>query len=55
MQRVLGKIIRVVKMNYSLVVRFDYIIRQQKPSGYIRAGNARQIIPLSSNYPGVFV
>ena len=55
MQRILGEIISIMKMNDAFVVSVYNIVRQQKASGDVRAGNTRQIIPLGRYDSGVFV
>ena len=51
----LGKIIGVVKMNYSLFVSLDYIVVKQKPFCNILAYLACHIIALNAVYSGVLI
>ena len=51
----LGKIIRIVKMDYTLLVSLHYFLRQQNAVCDILADLARHIIALHAVYGGVFI
>ena len=51
----LGKIIRVMKMNYALLVCFDYIVIKQKSFGNVLADLTRHIVTLNAVYGRVLI
>ena len=52
---VLSKIIRVVEVNYTLLVRLNNIRRQKYTLGYILAYLACHIVALNAVYGGIFI
>ena len=55
MKCVLSKVVSIMEVNNSFIVRLNYIFRKQKSSCDIRACNAGKIITLSCNNSCVFI
>ena len=51
----LGEIVRIVKMDYSLLVRLYYIVIKQKSFGNILAHFSRHIVALNTVYGRVLI
>ena len=52
---VLGVIVGVVEVNYTLAVRFDNVLRKQNTLAYVAGNLPRHIVALSGVHNGVFI